>query len=232
MRRSFRPSGETGLTLESAERTSMPRLDHIVFAARSLAEGTDWLTGQLGCPPAGGGSHPLMGTHNSLWRMGSAYIEMICIDPQATPPARNRWYSLDDPATQSRLVQGPLLLHWVVEVADLTAARAAGLTDPGPPLRVTRDDLYWDLTVPEDGGLQWSGAYPTLIAWPEGVDPPAARMPDQGITLNRLTVHGPEVLGEELNALGARDLVRFNNASQPGLQLEITTGDGGSALFR
>lgn len=201
-------------------------LDHLVFAARSLAEGTAWLTERLGCPPAGGGAHPLMGTHNSLWRMGDAYIEVICVDPEAPPPGRPRWYALDDPATVARMARGPILHHWVVQVPDLAAARTGAAPDPGPALRVTRDALHWDLTVPDDGGLHFGGAYPTLIQWPEGVQTPPARMPDQGLGLERLTVFGPPALRAGLETVGATALVNWQEAEVPGFAAEIATPRG------
>ena len=39
----------------------------------------------LGVPMAGGGKHPLMGTHNRLIGLGDLYLEVISIDPDAPP---------------------------------------------------------------------------------------------------------------------------------------------------
>ena len=57
------------------------RLDHIVVAAASLAEGRDWVEGLLGVAAAGGGRHETMGTHNALWGLGESYLEVIAVDP-------------------------------------------------------------------------------------------------------------------------------------------------------
>ena len=56
-------------------------LDHIVIAAQSLDEGRAWAEAKLGVPPAGGGHHAAMGTHNALWGMGACYLEVIAVDP-------------------------------------------------------------------------------------------------------------------------------------------------------
>lgn len=203
------------------------RLDHLVFAATDLASGTAWLSERLGCPPVGGGRHALMGTHNSLWRLGEAYLEMIAVDPAAAP-GRPRWYALDHAAA---LEAGPRLRHWVVGVDDLNAARAAAPVDPGAPLRVTRDGLHWDLTVPPDGGLRWEGVYPTLIQWPKDVIPPPARLKDQGLVLETLCARGPAEMLQDLRGLGVAGLVELSEADTPRLTAGISRPDGSLVTF-
>lgn len=203
------------------------RLDHLVFAARDLAAGTEWMSSKLGCAPAGGGAHPLMGTHNSLWRLGAAYLEVIAPDPAAPPPDRPRWYALDTP----QVPQTPVLWHWVVQVDDLAAASAAAPLDPGPALRVTRDTLFWDLTVPRDGSLHWGGAYPTLIQWPAEVTPPPQRLPDQGLSLLELRATGPTRMRADLEGLGVAALLDIGHGASPKLSARITRPDGRVADF-
>lgn len=87
-------------------------LDHIVVAARSLEEGSAWVEAALGVKMLPGGKHALMGTHNRVLSIGNGrYLEVIAIDPEAPPPARPRWFGLDEPATRARLERGPVLLH-------------------------------------------------------------------------------------------------------------------------
>ncbi len=203
------------------------RLDHLVFAATDLASGTDWLSECLGCSPVGGGRHALMGTHNRLWRLGDAYLEMITVDPAAAP-GRPRWYALDD---ASALEAGPRLWHWVVGVDDLSAARAAAPVDPGAPLRVTRDELYWDLTVPQDGGLRWEGVYPTLIQWPDDVVPPPARLEDKGLVLEALRAQGPADMLQDLRGLGVAGMIELSAADTAKLTARIARPDGVLVTF-
>jgi hypothetical protein len=157
-------------------------LDHLVVAARSLAEGVAWCETALGVTPAAGGAHALMGTHNRLLALGGdwpqAYLEIIAIDPAAATPAHARWFALD------HFDEAPRLVHWVVRCDDVDAARRAALAaghDPGRIVDASRGDYRWRITVRDDGALPFAGAAPTLIEW---LTPhPAARLPATGVEL-------------------------------------------------
>lgn len=146
-------------------------VDHVVMGAASLAQAEDWCRRELGCELAGGGKHPLMGTHNRLLHLGGrCYLEFIAIDPDApAPTGHQRWFGLDEPATQARLAQGPALLHWVAAVEDIHAARSALMAeqgaDPGEPTAAARGDYRWLITIRPDGVPQQAGAVPSLIQW-------------------------------------------------------------------
>ncbi len=195
----------------------MIRLDHIVFAARSLAEGRAWMEDRLGVPAQGGGAHPGMGTHNALWRLGEAYLEVLAIDPAAPPPTRARMFGLDLPAVRARLATGPALVAWVAATDDIEAARAAvPAVDFGPALALSRGDLSWRLTVPEDGAAPMGGVLPALIAWPPGAHP-AARMPDAGLRLAAFSARTPQADAARaaLAALGGDGILRVEPGAAP-----------------
>ena len=195
------------------------------------------LTGKLGITPGPGGQHPLMGTHNRLFSIASAaypqaYFEIIAIDPGATPPARTRWFDMDDAALRERVQrQGPQLAHFVARVPDATAAVAAlhaqGI-ERGAVLQAERATshglLQWQITVRDDGQRLYDGTLPTLIQW--GAVHPSEAMPASGITLEQLTVQHPqaEALADAYRAIGL-DAV----AVQPGpaqLQARLLTPRG------
>ena len=163
------------------------RLDHIVVAAASLAEGRDWVEGLLGVAAAGGGRHAEMGTHNALWGLGESYLEVIAVDPAAARPERPRWFGFDDGAVQARLAQGPFLLTWAVSTGDLAAIRAP--VPCHPPEDFARDDLRWLVMLPEGVALPLGGAWPLTIRWTHGLHP-ARRLPDRGLRLGRLEIAG------------------------------------------
>ena len=181
-------------------------LDHLVVAARTLAEGVDWCEATLGLRPEAGGRHAFMGTHNRVFAVTSpmfprAYLELIAIDPQAPEPGRARWFDLDDAALRSALSQrGPQLVHWVARCGDIAAAqaemRAAGV-DPGEVEHAERATpqglLQWQISLRADGRRPLAGAAPSLIEW--GVAHPTDAMPDSGIALQSMRLRGwPDAL--------------------------------------
>ncbi len=195
------------------------QLDHLVVIAATLDEGVAWCEATLGVTAGPGGRHALMGTHNRLFSIASpafplAYFEIIAIDPAAPPPARRRWFDMDDPALQERVRrQGPQLLHWAVRVPDARAAVAAlqGLgIARGEVIAASRPTpsglLQWQITVREDGQRLYDGALPTLIQW--GAVHPAAAMPASGVTLAAFELKHPqaELLAAALQALGLSTL--------------------------
>ena len=174
------------------------QVDHLVIGAASLEQGAAWCAATLGVQPGPGGKHPLMGTHNLLIAIGSAafprsYLEIIAIDPQASPPARRRWFDLDDAALRASLAGGPRLIHWVARCDDVDAecaALASAGIDRGEVLQAERDTprgrLRWHIAVRPDGQRLFGGALPTLIQW--GEVHPADSLPASGVTLASLAV--------------------------------------------
>lgn len=145
-------------------------LDHIAIVARDLDEGAAWVADRLGTAPGPGGRHPQMGTWNRLLSLGAdLYLEVIAVDPQAPAPPHPRWFGLDDAG-------GPPRLAFVLRDPGLTCATAHRIH------ALTRDDLRWTIALPAAGGL-----LPPLIDWGDTL-PPAARLPDRGLRLRRLTV--------------------------------------------
>jgi hypothetical protein len=185
------------------------KIDHLVMGAATLAQAVDWCERELGCTPALGGRHALMGTHNRLLALGPrCYLEFIAIDPDApAPTAHRRWFGLDEPATQARLAQGPALLHWVAACDDIGAARAALLqlgADPGEPTPAARGDYRWQITIRPDGLPQRGGAVPALIQW-EGPHP-ADLLPPSPWRLLQLRPGLPEGLSATLTGPRTLDL--------------------------
>ena len=176
------------------------QLDHVVVAARSLADGVAWCEATLGIVPGPGGEHAFMGTHNRLFGIGSvmfprAYFEIIAIDPAAPRPARPRWFDLDDPALQRVLAGAPQLIHWVARcddvLAEVAGLRAAGI-HRGEVLQAERATphglLRWQITLRDDGQRLFGGALPTLIQW-DAVHP-TDTMPPSGVALTHVSVRG------------------------------------------
>ena len=188
-------------------------IDHLVIGTNDLASGTDWTESRLGAACDGGGAHPLMGTHNRLMRLaGGPYLEVIAIDPDAPSPGRPRWFTLDQEKTKSRFATGPGALCWVAAVSDIeTAMRQCGY-DCGQITTVTRGDLQWRLTIPDDGSLPAGGVLPSLIEWPEGMHP-VTSLAETDIYLDTIHLTHPDPAHIEacLDRLGLASIATVNS---------------------
>ena len=179
------------------------KLDHIVFGCAELNAGAAWLSEQLGVAEAARGVHKMMGTHNALWNLGEAYIELVAINPDALHPGRPRWFGLDDVATQVKLADGVSLLTWAIAGAPIEPIVAKAPVALGPVESFSRDDLAWNVAVPVAGTPGLEGAFPLTLEWTAGLHP-AARLPDVGIRCERLLVRHPQA-AEITNAVGPVD---------------------------
>ncbi len=203
-----------------------PALDHLVVVARTLEEGVAWCEATLGITPGPGGEHPLFGTHNRLFSVGSAafagaYFEIIAINSIATKrhgTLAPRWFDMDSPVLQAQIgAQGPQLAHWVARVPDVAASVAAWCElgiDRGAVVAASRQTpqglLRWQITVRGDGQRLMDGCLPTLIEW--GEDPriagqcihPTQAMPASGVRLEALHLRHPQapLLSQALAQIG------------------------------
>lgn len=209
--------GQTGFMLFSLS------FDHLVIAARSLAEGAAYVEAVLGVKLSPGGKHPLMGTHNLLLSLGPReYLEVIAIDPEAPAPAHRRWFNLDG------FSDAPRMTHWVCQTDDLDAALDKAPDGSGIPVELSRGDLNWAMGVPADGRLPFDAAMPALIEWGESSPHPAALLPDQGVRLNRLDVFHPEAdrLIEGFPTLNALAPVSVRSGPEKRLIATVSTPEG------
>ena len=143
-------------------------LDHIAVTAPSLASGVDYVRRTLGVTPQGGGEHPRMGTHNRFVKLGERlYLEVIAINPAAPAPGRPRWFQLDDPDSS----RSPRLAAWIARTDDIHGAVAASPRPLGKVEPMSRGQLNWLFTIPENGRLVMQRLAPILIQWPEGIHP-------------------------------------------------------------
>jgi Glyoxalase-like domain len=192
----------------------MPTLDHLAIIAPTLEEGVAYVETALGVPMAAGGKHREMGTHNRLLRLGDdVYLEAIAVDPEAPPPARPRWFGLDDFAGVRRAWdEGRRLQAWVARTDDINGALAAHGAFLGAAVRASRGDRSWTISIPVDGALPLGGLAPSLIAW-GAAGSPAPSMPDVGARLASFEVETPNP--ETARALFAK----LNIADPPSVRL-------------
>jgi len=202
--------------------------DHIIVAAQSLADGCDFIEARLGVRPQVGGKHVAMGTHNALVGLGPRqYLEVIAIDPQGQAPARPRWFDLDEPRMRASLAEGPRLIHWAARTDDIETAQARCPIDQGVAHPMTRGDLNWRITIPDDGHLPGAGLIPTLIQW-SGATHPSDRLPDSGIRIVTLAGEHPDPapIRAALVALGLTDTLKVTYAQYARLAAMLRTPRG------
>jgi hypothetical protein len=166
-------------------------LDHLIFAASTLAQGIDYITELTGVVPRIGGKHVGMGTHNALLRLGERlYLEIMAIDPDAPKPSRPRWMDLDNGDLQADLLDSPRLIGWVARTRDIDRAVAVAGYATGPVLPFSRGEYRWRITVPDDGSRPAAGVLPTLIQWDVSRHP-ADALPAAGASLEQLAASHP-----------------------------------------
>ena len=202
--------------------------DHLVVGSATLAEGIDHLKRLTGAVAVAGGQHATMGTHNALMKLGpTVYLEVLAIDPEAPPPGRPRFFDLDRPAMRDALANGPRLIGWAARTDDLDDALMRATIAPGVALRLTRGDLAWRLTVPEDGSRPEGGVLPALIEWAPGVHP-VERMAESGVTLVELAAShpSPAAIREALGAWKLGDAMAVSYAATPRLAAMLRTPRG------
>lgn len=205
------------------------QLDHLVFAAPTLDEGREAVSAALGVDVPYGGRHEGMATHNLLMGLGGgAYFEVIAPEEGAVR-TRPPLFGLGETPT------APGLLTFVLRADDLAAALAALPAEMAAALgtlaAMSRGALTWSITQPADGALPMDGALPTLIEWPDGRGP-AEKLPDLGVTLERLTVRHPaaERLSAALAPLLHEPRLRFETAAAPALSAAFRTPSGEGML--
>jgi Glyoxalase-like domain len=166
-------------------------LDHITFACESLEQAQLYAQSEFGVCLPPGGEHAAMGTHNLLTRIASnTFLEFIAINPDAPAPNRPRWFNLDAFAASGALDDQPQLIGWVASVNDIASALTRLAFASGRSVPISRGNLHWHISIPDDGSLPADGVAPTLIQWPEAISP-VARMEAVGIELVGLQIIHP-----------------------------------------
>ena len=170
----------------------LAEVDHLVFAAPTLAQGIDWFGELTGIVAQPGGKHAGMGTHNALVKLGERlYLEIIAIDPEGEPPKRKRWFDLDDGDLRADLLERPQLIHWVARTRDLDLAIARAGYETGSASPFSRGPYRWRITIPDDGTRPARGVLPTLLQW-DVPQHPADALPDSKASLAQLAATHPD----------------------------------------
>lgn len=204
-------------------------IDHIVITSPTLEAGAELVEKVLGVRPQKGGAHPRMGTHNLLLRLGdSVYLEVISPDPAAKKPESPRWFALDD----LEIDAPPSLKTWVVRTKDIHATAKAGLEPCGDIESMSRGELNWFITIPQNGSIPIHGGAPALIQW-QVKSHPASHLIDHGLSLSKLQIFHPEPerLSNFLSSIHLEGNVEVLSGSSVRLVVHIKTAYGDRKLL-
>ena len=205
----------------------MHKLDHIVFGARSLEEGTNFIEKKLGIKLSEVGYHDFMGTHNRVVKVDKdVYLEVIAIDPSSKSPNENRWFNLDNPILQKKLEYSPQMIGYVIETKDKEI-----LKHFCTPIEASRGNYKWNFAMPNlesnffNKELIENGIIPSLINWKS--NKPVYEMKNNQLSLKKIEI---EILDNQMQykkiieSIGIiekltfsikKDVVGKNNNAQP-----------------
>ena len=141
---------------------------------------------------------------------------------------------MDNPLMRYRLQSGAGLMHWVVNVDSFESIEHFNPGIWGTPMPMQRDQLNWQIALPDDGRLPGGGLLPTVICWQS--EHPAPNMEDLGCQIQSLTLYHPQPgwLKKQLDAIAADEIsnlpITIEEALQPHFSVNISTPDGERTL--
>ena len=90
------------------------KIDHFVFAANTLNEGSKVIKNILNEDLSEINTHETMGTHNRVISLGSSYLEIIALDPKNQNANSNTWFNLSDKIYREKFLKIPKLISFVI----------------------------------------------------------------------------------------------------------------------
>ena len=197
------------------------KFDHFAIATDDLEQTVQNLEKILQYPLSTGGEHEMFGTHNRLFRLSDVYLEVIAINPNATPFQQPRWFDLDN------FCGKPRIITWIVNTNDILALLPNIWENPGEIKKLSRDSFKWDFTVPKKGKMPMDGAAPALINW-GSTKHPTLSMTDHSCRLERFVVNTPfaEGLVTILKKILSDQRIEVNFSQRLSFEAHISTPKG------
>ena len=98
------------------------KIDHFVFGANTLIEGSKTIKNILDEDLSKINTHETMGTHNRVISLGSSYLEIIALDPKNQNVNKNTWFNLSDKIYREKFLETPKLISFVISSDDLSSS--------------------------------------------------------------------------------------------------------------
>ncbi len=171
----------------------MLKLDHLTVIAPTLSDGVAHVRVCLDLDAPFGQRHGYMGTYNHLLQLGEmVYLEVIALDPDVQPPARARWYGLDNKkAVTADWDAGRRLRGWVARTDAMDAVLAGRENIFGRKIALPWTNSSFDFAIPDDGSLPLDGAVPSIIDR-RGKARSMANIADLGARLKSFSLQHPD----------------------------------------
>ena len=141
------------------------KIDHFVFAAETLNEGSEIIKNILKEDLSNINTHKTMGTHNRVISLGSCYLEVISLDPQNQNAYKNTWFNLSDVSYKKKFLKTPKLISFVISSKKLERSIFFE-----KEFFVSRNEYKWFFRKPNFDYLQKNNfrninLFPSLINW-------------------------------------------------------------------
>ena len=187
------------------------KIDHFVFGANTLSEGSNTIKKILDEDLSEINVHETMGTHNRVISLGSSYLEVIALDPKNQNANNNTWFNLSDNIYREKFLKIPKLISFVISSDDLSSSIFFE-----KEFFVSRNKYKWFFKKPNveylnKNNFTNTNLFPSLINW-QSVSPlnemkkSSYSFDNLEITLNK----NHELLQDFLLSLNLKEKIIFN----------------------
>ena len=141
------------------------KIDHFVFGANTLSEGSDVIKSILDEDLSEINNHETMGTHNRVISLRSCYLEVISLDPKNQNANNNTWFNLSDENYRENFLRIPKLISFVISSQELNSSIFFE-----KEFLVSRNKYKWFFRKPNFNYLKKNNfrninLFPSLINW-------------------------------------------------------------------
>ena len=187
------------------------KIDHFVFGANTLSEGSNTIKKILDADLSEINSHETMGTHNRVMSLGSNYLEIIALDPKNQNANSNTWFNLSDKIYREKFLKIPKLISFVISSDDLSSSIFFE-----KEFFVSRNKYKWFFKKPNleylsKNNFTNTNLFPSLINW-QSVSP-LNDMKKSSYSFNSLEItlnKNHKLLQDFLLSLNLKEKIIFN----------------------
>ena len=202
------------------------KIDHFVFAANTLSEGSNTIKKILDEDLSEINTHASMGPHNRVISLGCSYLEIIALDPENQNANSNTWFNLSDKIYREKFLKTPKLISFVMS-SDVLSSSIFFEKE----FFVSRNKYKWffkkaNFEYLNKNNFTNTNLFPSLINW-QSVSP-LSKMKKSSYIFESLEIilnKNHKLLYEFLLTLNLKEKINFNfndNLKDEQLSLKLT----------